>query len=240
VPASRQADPAPSQRRLPWQPCRRRAPRPAAAPARPATPPRPTGGLGGHLHRQPRLAAPPGPRERDQPLNLDQFDETFKVRGTANEARQRDWQTAHSRRRWGSQPWVIRRDQLPHLLGPLDAPQHPPPPVQQAHASGNLVGHQPRGHPRQQRLAPVRQGPQPGGTVHRRAVPVAVTRLGVARVYPRAHPQRHRCRPLLGANRPLYRDRRRYRPGRMGEHREARIALSLAAPTCRRQQPPLD
>jgi hypothetical protein len=43
------------------------------------------GGAPRQLHRQPSLAAPPGPSEGDQPFVLDQLDERFKIRATANE-----------------------------------------------------------------------------------------------------------------------------------------------------------
>ena len=84
-------------------------------------------GRGGHLGDETGLAGAglPTDEHRDRlarPRLPKELIEQSKLHRPPHETRTCEWQTAHPRQPRNRHPRVIGRDQLPHFLGPLDAP----------------------------------------------------------------------------------------------------------------------
>ena len=195
--------------------------------------------LGRHLQRQPGLADPARPRDRDQPRPArHQRPQLGQLGGPAHE-------TGGLRRQVVAQRRVVQRAQRAeplgqarpgHLEDPLSATQ-----VLQAvlaqipkpDPAGQPAGQQLVRRPGHQDLTTMADGEQPGGPVHHRTEIVAVALHAGPRMQRHAHPDGRAGRPRLSTDSPLDSHRRRQRGGRVGEHRTKRLAHRLEDLTAR-------
>ena len=143
--------------------------------------------LAGGPDGQARLARPARARQRQQPDRrvLEVALDRFELGPATDERRRRDRQArravvdGHQRREGRLE---VRMDQLEHALRAAEVLEPELAEVAQARAGREAIGAERGGGRRQQDLAAVTDGHEPGGAVDRRAEVVGAASLGVARV----------------------------------------------------------
>ena len=186
--------------------------------------------LGRHLQRQPGLADPARPGDRDQPRPArHQRPQLGQLGGPAHETGRLRGQVVAQRR-------VVQRAQRAeppgqarpgHLEDPLSAAQVLQPVLTQIpkpDPAGQPAGQQLVRRPGHQDLTTMADGQQPGGPVHHRTEIVAVALHAGPRMQRHPHPDRQARRPRLSTDSPLDGHRRlpARRTGRRTPHETPR------------------
>ena len=195
--------------------------------------------LGRHLQRQPGLADPARPGDRDQPTPPGhQRPQLSQLAGPAHE-------TSRLRRQVMAQRRVIQRPQraeppgqarpghLEHLLRAAQVLQAVLAQIRQPDPAGQPPGQQLKRRPGHQDLTAMPGRQEPGGPVHHRTEIITVALRAGARMQRHPHPDRQPRRPRFSADSPLDGHRARQRGGRISEHRTKRLADRLEDPTAR-------
>ena len=115
-----------------------------------------------------------------------------------------------------------------HLLGAAEIPQAMSSQVDERRALRQMIGDQVVHGPRQQRLTPMRDRPQPGAAAQRDPEVIAlVAQLRLGRVQRDPHAQIHAGRPPATVQRSLSFECRRHRIGGPRERGDDAVAFSL-------------
>ena len=186
--------------------------------------------VGGHLDRQTRLSDAPCARDRHHPDVFQRGHDPFELRASANERGQLHRQVARvgvertQRREVGRQ---VRVRDLDDALRSTEVAQSVLAEIAQRDLRADVIAHEIGAGGRRHDLSAVRRRGDASGTVHRRAVVVAVTHLRHPGVQTHPDLQRLGEHPLLAGQRALRVDRSRHCVGCSAERSVQAIAGGL-------------
>ena len=178
--------------------------------------------VGPGLERQPGLADPGRPGERDQPVVLQEARRRAHVRLPPDQAVRLQGQVvgpAFERAQGGERFRQVRVRELEQVLRPLQVAQPVDPQVAQGGAGGQGVPRQDGGGRREEHLAPVAGGREAGAAVQGLPEVVPALHVHLPGVQPHPYPERARFAPGLGPERDLPRQGGGHRVPRAGERR---------------------